>query len=99
MDPLKEKRLEFIDDSRFVDADPQALPNLEFRFKDGTVMKPVVKGGKIVAFAATDKAANNVPLVRLEVSQTDVDGTVIASTCYYCKCNGSCQCVKVPCAQ
>jgi hypothetical protein len=96
---LNGKRLVFIDDTRFVDADPQTLPNLEFQFEDGTVMKPISKEGKIVAFEATDKTGNSVPLVRLQVGQTDVDGIVIASTCYSCRCNGSCHCVEVPCGQ
>jgi hypothetical protein len=73
---------------------------LEVRLDDGTVIRAVVDGSRIVGYTAVDYAGKSIPVFRISMKDGSPPAIVTASgpiRCYYCICNPGCQCWPEPC--
>ena len=96
---MKVKAIDIVNDDRFVRARPDQLPKVEFRLRDGTVIKPRVKDGKVVGFRGTDRSGRPVSLTEIRI-KSKVQGTNReVEICLRCRCqsNGKCKCIPITC--
>jgi hypothetical protein len=73
---------------------------LEVRLDDGTVIRAVVEGSRIVGYTAVDSGGKSIPVFRVSMTDGSPPGLGTASgpmRCYYCICNPVCQCWPDPC--
>ena len=95
---MKIKSMDVINDERFLRARGSELAKLQAPFPDGTVLKPRVKGKKVVGFTAEDKMGRPVPLVSVRVKGRVAGARRETIICLKCRCKGrSCKCIPIKC--
>ncbi len=73
---------------------------LEHKLENGTVIRAVAEGSRIVGYTAHDSAGKSIPVFRLSMTDASPpdEGVQRATNCKYCICMpDGCQCWPEPC--
>jgi hypothetical protein len=78
--------------------------SLTHTLSDGISVEAHVEGGRIVGYTAYDASGKPLPVRRMQLTDAaeasgDLSTRMGGAQCWYCICNGSCQCWPEPCPQ